>query len=293
MRKHILLFTLFLSALGAHAYNVDATAAYIYSSDHNQAVVGTSVPIGVNAIIGLQGKYVEDKQPSHLKDNTYSVYLPIQLDLDLVKLNLTPFYYFKNEFSFAAKKDPYAYGVNAQLVMNLQQDEIEELYTQGYLGISYAKQQGVLVENGVSDEINYTQLAYTLGIRQNFFNAFSFQAAATAFHYPNGISEVDAFYGILNQNDLAYAQSYDVNRALGKYTLSARITRVWAEQHSTLYLGYHFAEFHTADSQHSFLLGNSFAVGKNAKVDAAYNHLRNTDDKNKRDIFFVHLNIAF
>ncbi|MBR3603668.1 MAG: hypothetical protein IKL48_03145 [Elusimicrobiaceae bacterium] len=293
MRKTILLFILFLGALGAHAYNVDATAAYVYSSDHNQAVLGASVPLGVNTVIGVRGKYVEDKQESVLKENTYSVSLPVQLDLDLVKLNLTPFYYFKNEFSFAAEKDPYAYGINAQLVMNLQQNEIDELYTQGYIGVSYARQNGILVENAVPDETDYTQMAYTLGIRQNFFSAFTFHVAATAFHYPNGISDVTAFYGVLDQNDLAYAQSYDVNRELGKYTLSARMTRIWAEEQSTLYLGYHFAEFHTATSQHSFLLGNSFRVGQRAKVDAAYNHLRNSDNKDKRDIFFINLNVAF
>ena len=290
MRKTILFFALFFSAFGAHAYNIDVNTSYIYSSEHNQAMVGVAVPLGVNAILGLQGKYVEDKEPSHLKDNTYSVYLPVQLDLDLVKLNLNPFYYFKNEFTSPTQKDPYAYGIHAQLVMNLQQNEVEDMYTQAYLGVAYARQSGALVN---FDQTNYTQMAYTLGLRQNFFSAFTFHVAGTAFHYPDGITDVTDFKGILNQNDLAHAQSYDVNRELGKYTLSARITRIWPEQHSTLYLGYHFAEFHTAVAQHSFLLGNSFRVGEHAEVDAAYNHLRNTDNEDKRDIFFLHLNIAF
>ncbi|MBQ7908299.1 MAG: hypothetical protein IJ311_02230 [Elusimicrobiaceae bacterium] len=293
MRKTILLFALFLGALGAQAYTVDTKLSYIYSSEHNQALVGAAVPLGVNTVIGLQGKYVEDKKESFLKDNTYSVYLPLQLDLDLVNLHLTPFYYFKNELFTPGFDDIYAYGLNTQLVMNLQQNEIDETYTQAFVGISYARQKGVLEENFVSDDTLFTQLAYTLGIRQNFFNAFAFQVAGTAFHYPDGISEVNSFLGVLNQNDLAYVQSYDVNRELGKYTLSARITRVWAEEHSTLYFGYHFAEFYTADPQHSFLLGNSFRVGKYATVDTAYNHLRNTDDKDKRDLFFINLNIAF
>ena len=290
MRKTILFIALFFAALGARAYNVDVTTSYIYSSEQNQAVVGALLPLGVNTVLGVQGKYVEDKEPSFLKNNTYSLYLPMQFDLDLVKLNLTPFYYFKNEFASATQKDPYAYGLNAQLVMNLQQDEVEELYTQAYLGFSYARQNGALVN---LEQTNYTQMAYTLGIRQNFFSAFTFHVAGTAFHYPDGISDVNSFYGVLNQNDLAYAQSYDVNRDLGKYTLSARFTRIWAQEQSTFYLGYHFAEFYTATAQHSFLLGNSFRVGQHAKIDAAYNHLRNTDNKDKRDIFFINLNIAF
>ena len=136
-------------------------------------------------------------------------------------------------------------------------------------------------------------MAYTLGLRQNFFSSFTFHVAATAYQYPDGIDGVEAFRGIMDQNDLAFTQSYDVSRALGKYALSARITRIWPQQHSTLYLGYHYAEFYTADPQHSFLVGNSFRVAAAAQLDVAYNHLQNTDGNDKRDILYAKLNIAF
>ncbi|MBR2865091.1 MAG: hypothetical protein IKJ44_01320 [Elusimicrobiaceae bacterium] len=294
MRKTIILFALFFTALCAHAANVDATATYIYSSRHNQASIGAVMPLGINTLIGLEGKYVEDRKDDGFEDPVYSVYLPMQFDLDLVKLNLTPFYYFKNDIGSATYDDPYAYGIATQLVMNLQQDEVAELYTRAYVGVSYARQNGILTEKGNTDSTNFTQMAYTLGLQQNFYSAFTFHVAGTAYQYPDGISDVTAFRGIMDQNDLAFVQSYDVNRELGKYTLSARITRIWTEKASTLYLGYHFAEFHTADkAQHSFLVGNSFPVGRQAKVDAAYNHLQNTDGKNKRDIFFINVNISF
>lgn len=296
MKKILTLCTLLLAALGAQAATVDANATYVYSSDFNQVRAGLSAPLGVNAVIGLEGKYVEDKMSEDeggFKDPVYSVYLPMQLDLDLVKINLAPFYYFKNKSDNPLFQDASAYGVNAQFVMDLQADEVEELYTQAYVGVSYARQKGTLYKKQTLSDENYTQLAYTLGLRQNFFSAFTFHVSGTAYQYPDGIEGVDGFRGVMDQNDLAFTQSYDVSRALGKYVVSARITRIWIDQRSTLYAGYHYAEFYTADPQHSFLVGNSFYLAQHAKVDAAYNHLQTTDNKNKRDIFYIHLNIAF
>lgn len=296
MKKTIILCVLFLAALCARASSVDATASYVYSSDFNQYRAGALVPLGVNAVVGLEGKYVDDKiseDEGGFKDPVYSVYLPVQLDLDLVKINLTPFYYFKNKSDNPSFQDASAYGVAAQLVMNLQADEVEELYTQAYIGVSYARQKGTLEKNQVLSDTDYTQMAYTLGLRQNFFSAFTFHASGTAYQYPDGISGVNGFRGVMDQNDLAFTQSYDISRALGKYALSARITRIWIDERSTLYAGYHYAEFYTADPQHSFLVGNTFHIAAQAKVDAAYNHLQNTDGKNKRDIFYINLHIAF
>lgn len=296
MKKILFLCVLLSAALSAQAASVTASASYLYSSDFNQVRAGAALPLGLNASVGLEGRYVEDKlseDQGGFKDPVYSVYLPVQLDLDLVKFNLTPFYYFKNKSDDALYQDASAYGVNAQLVMDLRQDEIDQLYTQAYIGVSYANQKGTLTKNDVLSDKHYSQTAYTLGLRQNFFGTFTFHAAAVAYQYLNGIEGVQNFRGIMDQNDLAYTQSYDISRALGKYALSARITRIWPEQRSTLYLGYHYAEFYTDDPQHSFLLGNTFYVAVNARINAAYNHLQNTDGKNKRDILFVNLNIAF
>lgn len=296
MKKIIFSFILFSAALGAQAASLNTTASYVYSSDYNQARIGAAIPLGLNASIGLQGRYVEDKfsvEDGAFKDPIYSVYLPIRLDLDLVKLNITPFYYFENKSDDERFQDASAYGVNARLMTNLVEDEVNQLFTTAYIGVSYANQKGTLFEDGQASDEDYSQLAYTLGFLQNFFGTFVFQGAATAYQYPSGIDGVEYFRGIMDQNDLAFTQSYDINRALGKYVLSARISRLWPEKRSSLYVGYHFAEFYTADSQHSFLLGNTFYVTANAYVDAAYNHLQTTGGENKRDIFFINLNIAF
>ena len=298
MRKYFILFAGLFAALGAQASTVDVAASYIYSSDYNQARAGASIPLGTNMRIGAEGKYVADKlsvENGGLKNPVYSLYLPLQLNLESAQLALTPFYYFKNKSDLPLFQDASAYGISAQVTMNLVKDEVEELYTQAYLEAAYARQKGTVQEDKTDawDNQYYDQAAFTLGLRQNFYNAFSFQAGATVYQYPDGISHVKNFRGILDQKDLGFAQSYDVSRALGKYVASARITRMWQENHSSLYAGYHYAEFYTADPQHSILVGNTFYLLRQVYVDMAYNHLQTSHSKNKRDVFFINLNIAF
>ncbi len=299
MRKILLLTCLSVLALTAQAYTVDTTASYIYSSDYNQARLGAAVPLGINFSIGLEGKYVEDKfsiEQGAFKDPVYSVYLPMQMDFELFRLNLTPFYYFKNDFEKQPHlKDAYAYGVSSQFIMDLVKDEVDELYSQAYVGVSYARQKAnTFDESGTQwNHDNYDQLVFSLGLRQNFYDAFMFQVAGAAFQYPDGVSRIEAFRGILDMKDLAFTESFDVTRSLTKYALSARITRMWAEQRSSLYAAYHYAESYTADSEHSVIVGNTFLVAKRAHVDIAFNHLQDTHGDNKRDLFYVNLNIAF
>ena len=298
MRKHFISLVVLLAALGAQASTVDVMTSYIYSSDYNQARVGASVPLGGSFRFGAEGKYVEDKiatEKGGLKNPVYSVYLPLQLELENIRLALTPFYYFENKSEQDPFQDASAYGLSAQLVTNLVKDDVGELYTQAFVEAAYARQKGTVLKDETDQWNNqyYDQTAFTLGLRQNFYNAFLFQVSGTAFQYPDGISNVKNFRGILDQKDLAFVQSYDVSRALGKYVVAARLTRMWQHNHSSVYAGYHYAEFYTADPQHSFLIGNTFYLWNRVFVDMAYNHLQTSHNTNKRDLFFVNLNISF
>jgi len=285
--------TLLLTALGAQASVVDATASYVYSSHFNQARAGASVPIGTTASVGLEAKYVEDKFDGGFHDPVYSVYMPIWVDLEIAKVSLLPFYYFKNHTHQDGLQDPFAFGVAGQLVMDLVNDEVQELYTQAYIGVGYARQKGTLFKDNDFKNRYYDETAFTLGLRQNFYGAYVFHFAGTIYQYPDGISRVESFRGIFDQNDFAFTQSYDVSRELGKYALSARFSRVWAEHRSSLYFGYHYAEFYTADPQHSILVGNTFYLAKQVNMDAAYNHILTVHNENRRDLFYVRLNVAF
>lgn len=296
MRKIWLSLFLLVGFCAAYAEHLDVTTSYIYSSDFNQLRAGAAVPISYYASIGLEGKYVEDKSPAAnngFMNPVYSVYLPIQINLETAHFDLAPFYYFENKSQLTPFRKANAYGLHAQLTMDLVQDEVEDKHTQAYMAASYVRQKANVQTDNLWHHQYYDQAAFTLGVRQNFYNAFIFQADGTAFQYSDGISRVQNFYGMVDQKDLAFTQSFDVNRSLGKYTLSARITRLWPEQRSSLYVGYHYAEFYTADPQHSILVGNTFYVMKNAYVDIAFNHLQTTSNQNKRDLFFVNLNMAF
>lgn len=294
MKKFLLFTLLFLGALGAHA--AEMSASYMYSSDYHQYRLGALADIGQTFLFGLEGKAVDDRikpQNGGRKNPVWSVAIPLQLDLDLLKFNISPFYYLPNRDRDPQKQDAYAFGVAGQIVMNLRTDEIEELYTQAYLGASFARQKAELTRNDTTGQEMYSELAYTLGLRQNFFGFFTFHVSGTGYHYPNGVKNVQAINGIFDQNDLAFTQSYDVNRQLGKYVISARVTRIWLEERSTAYVGYHFQNFYTADNQHSFIIGNSFYVAPNTSADLAYNHLQTIHGNNKRDIFYVRLVSTF
>ena len=296
MRKLLLCLFLCMSLCAAYAENLDVMTSYIYSSDFNQARAGAAVPISYYGSVGVEGKYVEDKfsrSDGALKDPVYSVYVPFHLNLETAHFDVIPFYYFSNKPHQPQFEEASAYGVRGQLTMDLVQDEVEDVHTQAYVAAAYMRQKASVQSDNLWKNQYYDQAAFTLGVRQNFYSAFMFQADATAFQYPDGISQVQNFRGIVDQKDLAFVQSFDVNRSLGKYALSARAARLWAEKRSSLYVGYHYAEFYTADPQHSILIGNTFYLTRNISADMAFNHLQTTSNKNKRDLFFINLNMSF
>lgn len=296
MKKLLFIFMALFALSAAQARTVDVTAAYTGASHFDQVDAGATMAFSLNVLAGLEAKYVKEKHvdPEGFKDPIYSVYLPVHLDFDLLKLNLTPFYYFKNTNKDAPFQDASAFGLKTMLVMNLQDDTVNDLYTNAFIGASFARQKGtVFFEDGLNSDQYYSEAAYTVGFYKDFFRTFGFEASGTAFHYPDGITGVAGLRSVLNQRDLAAAQSLDLVRNLGKYSLSARLTRMWPDNGSSIYLGYTFEEYHTADPEHSFMLGNAFLLAQRLSVDMAYNHIRTVHNKDKRDIFYVRLGLSF
>ena len=289
MKKIILsVICLGLLPLFVSAGEFTGIAEYTGSSDFNRVKARATWQFGLNWSVGLEGKYAKE---DIFKDPVYAVKLPIAFESDAVSFYLTPFYYFKNK----SDPQPYnAFGMSSKLVMMLEDDTVNELYSHAYIGAAFARQEGLLgLSNGTINNQYYSQAAYTLGLHKNFFRAFSFEALGTAFQYPDGISKVVGWRGILDQQDLVSMQTHEIVHELPKYTAAARLTRLWAEKRATFYLSYRFGEFYTADPEHSVVVGNTFALTQWAMADIAYNHLRTVHNSNKRDIFYAQIRFIF
>lgn len=277
-----------LAQLIVSAGEITGVAEYSGSNKFNQVKAQALWQFGLNWSTGVEGKFADEKA---FKDPVYALKTPLSFNSDLFSFTLKPFYYFKNK---SDNKEYNAFGISGRLVMTLEDDSLNELYSHAFIGAAFARQQGTLtLDNGRVSDQYYSQAAYTLGVHKNFYRAFSFEAIGTAFQYPDGITGVQSWRGILDQQDLVSLQSYDIVHELPKYTLGGRITRLWADRHATLYGSYRFGEFYTADPEHSVVLGNSFTMTQWALCDMAYNHLRTVHNKNKRDIFYIQLRVVF
>lgn len=292
MKKFILFFAFCIfSSAALQARTVDVSAAYIGASHFDQVRAGLTMAPTLNLLAGVEAKMINERA---FEDPIYTVNVPIRLDFDLMKIELTPFYYFKNKSDNPQYQDASAYGINGRLIMTLQDDEVNDLYTHAAIGVSYARQDGtVFYDNANPANEGFSQMAYTLELHKNFFRMFGFQAAASVFQYPDGITGVSGLRSIMDQQELAFTQTFDVVHDLAKYTVGARITRMWPENNATLYLAYRYGEYYTADPEHSFIVGNSFAATRSISADIAYNHVRTIHNDNKRDIFYARLVFSF
>ncbi len=289
MRKILLIAAVLgLAQVFTNAGEITGQAEYSGSNKFNQVKARASWQFGLNWSAGIEGKFADEDA---FKDPIYAVKTPLSFDSDTFSFSLKPFYYFKNK---SDQKEFNAFGVSGRILLMLEDDSLNELYSHAFIGAAFARQQGTLtLDNGRVSDQYYSQAAYTLGLHKNFYRAFSFEAIGTAFQYPDGITGVKSFRGILDQQDLVSLQSFDIVHELPKYTVGGRITRLWADQQATLYLSYRFGEFYTADPEHSVVLGNTFTLTQWALCDLAYNHIRNVHNKNKRDIFYAQLRVVF
>lgn len=291
MKKLILFILCCFCSATAFAAGWQNAVDFRLAKHFTQYAASIEKDLSLNFSAGLKAKYSDEDA---FKKPIVAVYIPLQLNYELFQINITPFYYLKNKSHEEGYQDSSAFGVATRLVLTLQDDTVSDMYTHAYVGASYAKQKGTLfTSDKPASNQDYQQFAYTLGLHQNFFRAFSFETAASLFQYPDGIKNVTGFRGVMDQQDLAFTQSYDITHDLMKYAVSARLTRLWPERQASLYLGYRFGEFYAAEDEHSFLIGNTFACTQAVKANLGYNHVRTVHNHNKRDILFVQLVAAF
>ena len=291
MKKIFFLFVLCVLALPALARTVDVSAIYTGASAFNQVQASATFAPTLNLLTGIEAKFVKEKA---FKDPIYMVALPMSLNLEMLRFHVRPFYYFKNKSDVPGLQDASAFGINGQVRLMMRNDEINDIYTYAFLGAAFARQKGtVFYDNDPAENRYYSQAAYQVGFSQTLFNAFGFDVIGTAFQYPDGIKGVSGLRSIMNQQELGYTQTFDIVHHLAKYTVGARLTRLWIENSSSLYAGYRYGEYHDAQAEHSFMVGNSFTISHRVAVDVAYNHVRTIHNKDKRDIFYIQLETSF
>lgn len=293
MKKIVLLIAGLLLMNVTQANAMSVTGAYTGGSHFDQVDAGVSFSPELYMQTGLHARMTHEHV---FKDPVYSVYVPVLLDFDYLKLNVRPFYYFKHSRDNAADTpESCAYGINVQLMMSMQDDTSNDVYTKAILGASFARQQGRLFTDDLplGEDRYYSQAAFTFGFYQNFYQSFGLEALGTVFEYPDGVSDAIGFRGVMNQQDLASTQSFDLIHDLIKYTLGARFSRMWLEEGSTMYVSYRYGEYHAAQAEHSIVVGNTFVLFKQLAADLAYNHLRTVHNQNKRDIFYLRLTYSF
>ncbi len=291
MRKSILLAIICSTFICAQARTVDVTADYTGASHFNQVQVGATLAPSLRTRAGVEVKGVKE---NGIKDPIFSLAVPLCLEFELLRLSLRPFYYFENKSHETAFQNAGAFGLNTQVRMTLKEDEINDIYTHAFLGASFARQKGtVFYHADPAQNRYYNETAYAMGLSQTLFNSFGFDLEGAVFQYPDGVSKVAGLRSIMNQQELASTQTLDVVHELPKYTLGARVTRLWAENNSSFFISYRYGEYHTAEPEHSVIVGNSFMALKNLSVDLAYNHVRTVHNRDRRDIGYIRLSTYF
>ncbi len=291
MRKIILLFVLCSMFTCVHARTVELATSYVGASHFNQAQATFTVAPTLTSLAGMEVKWVKENAFKH---PIFSLSTPLSVELETLKFALRPFYYFKNTSENPAFQNATAFGINGQLRVTLKNDEVNEVYTHAFLNAAFARQKGtVFYENDPAENRYYNETAYSLGLSETLYNAFGFDLEGAVFQYPDGVSEVAGLRSIMNQQELAPIQTLDVVHALPKYAIGTRLTRLWSDNGSTLYASYRYGEYHTADSEHSIIVGNSFIVADRVSVDIAYNHVLTVHNQNRRDIGYIRLSTYF
>lgn len=219
------------------------------------------------------------------KDYLYSVNLPLSLNAGFTQIVLRPFYVFEQD-ELDSK------GAQLHFLMNIKQDDVNNVYSQAFLSAAYAHENAFVERtDGGADVQNYKQMAFSGGLRFNFYNTFFFTLGGTAHVYNSGISDVLALGSVTDKNTLANLDYYGAMFGAPKYSAGLKLARGF-ENKTNIYISYRFIEMYLQESLHSIIIGNEFPIYKNLWADAGYNHVIGTQSS-KEDYARLALNWKF
>ena len=276
MKKIFFALILFCSGIWVNALEISEDFTYNNNFWKNGVSISQSINYAMN--IGLDFDLTEHKD---IKNHIYTFSLPIMLRGEEFGLSLRPFWIPDNANNASA------FGSKLFLTFNINYDDIEQIYSRAFFAVGFAAQDAYLVKTDLSlQKDNFYQLAYDGGVVFDYFNTYFFEIGGNIFEYLSGISSVESFGGVLDQQNIASLDTLNYVLNLPKGSAGIKITWNSKESMSENSLSYRFIEFYDKDisAHHSLKFSSKIALNSNFFVGLAYNHIFISGQKDK-DIF--------
>ncbi|MBT3393354.1 MAG: hypothetical protein HN833_00245 [Elusimicrobiaceae bacterium] len=266
MRK-LLLTILFLGAVFSNAYAVYYKADYTASSSTNQARAGIYTGNPDILIFGAEYGYYYIQSENTAPKKAHSGYLPFFFNTSYGVLKVIPFYYHEPKI----KKD----GFGATLGFESFIKENSDGYVKGFLDVSGTTSKDITVnlKDGSSENKDFNQLAYTLGVKTNYYDSFYVDVDINIFQYLSGVSKVSTHNLFIDQKDLAPLKTVAPIVNLPEYSAGLQFAKMFEDNKNKLILSYGLLKFHDAKTTHSFIIGNSLKIQRDVYFDIYYNYL--------------------
>lgn len=276
MRKIFLTFIFIFVGTGAFA--LDVAESFTYSNSFWQNSISASQSLNYFMSIGLNFDLTEhDDVANHI----YTFSLPMLIRSDNFGLIFTPFIMPDNANDASAK------GAKLSCSFGMKYDELEQTSSHAFLSVGFADQNAYVQKKGeLPQKDNFYQLAYEGGLVFNYFDVYLFEISGNIFQYPSGISSVETFGGILDQQNISSLQTLDYIYALPRGSAGLKIGWNSQESRSENTLSYRFIEFYEKDipAYHSLQFQSSIIITNRLSVILGYNHIF-ISSKKDRDIF--------
>jgi len=226
---------------------------------------------------------IEHKQ---VKNHIYAFRVPLMFKVYMFDFTLLPFLYpdIHNEAS--------AYGGSFKVSLPLREDTISDIYSSGYLKFSYANQKANITRLTTAKE-NFKQTVFEGGLSINYANLYKFDISGNIFSYPDGVKDIAAFGGIMNQREVAELGTIDyIISNFPRFSAGGGVTWVSAENNTKTTFSYKYIDFEQKLKTHSLMIQTNIPMGEKLILGLVYNHLFETH-KTNRDLFGLGLNYLF
>lgn len=276
MRK--ILLSLILTFIGISAFALEVAESFTYNNSFWQNSISATQQLNYFISLGANFDLTEhDDVDNHI----YTFSLPFAVRTEGFGLIFTPFITPNNANGASAK------GAKLSCTFGVKYDEVENTSSHAFLSVGFADQNAYVSRKGeLPKKENYYQLAYEGGIVLDYFNAYLFEISGNIFEYPSGISSVEAFGGILDQQKIASLETLDYIFALPTGSAGLKVGWNSLESRSENILSYRFIEFYEKDmpAYHSVKFQSSMLLTSRLNFIFAYNHIFISSRKDK-DIF--------